>query len=196
MKATTKKTTKTAPVATMSNEEKYRANLAKALGKKPSEVNPVPVPVEVEKKLSIPETFGRNPFAKVVKGEPKQAEAIISAEVKKSKKENVVDTLPDGTPIETVYVDGAGKRIPEPKGKRIAISPLEMSRIHAKKEADELAQAKDILEANKKVKANEPVVATKKLKDMTKKERLEYYKALSAKALAAKRAKMECATAY
>jgi hypothetical protein len=192
MKTKANNTSKKGNEVVMSKEEQYKANLAKALGKKPTEVKPVPVPVEKAPRAVVQaENFGRNPFTKVVKSAPAQAEAIISAEVKKSKKDSAVDTLSDGTPIETVYVNGAGKWIPEPKDKKGAVSPLEMSRIQAKKEADEIAAAKAKLIP---IKGTSPKPAaspapTKKLKDMNEKERAAYYAALSAKALAAKRLK-------
>ena len=146
-----KSSSKPAAASKPDPKEQYKAMLAKALGKKPSEVKPVEVPEDKpEKTIVQPTRYGHNPFANAIK-ENKNVAEVISAEVKKSKMKplkdaDVVDEnrLPDGTEIEIVEVESK-KVMPTKKSPAAParISPKEMAKLQGEKE--EIAAAKDTL---------------------------------------------------
>lgn len=131
----------------------YKNLLAKALGKPASEVQPVEVPEDKPERTLVQPAYRstRNPFAGAIKD--KNVAETISAEVKKSKAamKDAEDTLPDGTPIETVEVVG-GKVVKHTSVTStkpvVRTSPKEMARLQGEKE--EIAEAKKEMQSKTK----------------------------------------------
>jgi hypothetical protein len=148
-----------------SPEEIRKDLLAKALGKKPSEVKLAPTENDLETKAL---------YDKALKG-AKDRPAPVHEEIKVSDAviEEIVDDLDRGDDDELEIIE-----VPEIKGKKVI--------------SQNSAQAQKLLkQLNPAFVKETPVPAKKKLADMSEKERKEYYINLSAKATAAKVAKAE-----